>query len=36
MPKTQEHFEPETLDQLAGVELGGVKTLLIVPLMKET
>ena len=31
----QEHFEPGNPDQLAGVELGGVKTLLIVPLLKE-
>ena len=31
----QEHFEPGSPDQLAGVELGGVKTLLIVPLLKE-
>jgi len=28
----QEHFEPGNPDQIAGVELGGVKTLLIVPL----
>jgi transcriptional regulator with GAF, ATPase, and Fis domain len=31
----QEHFEPGNPDQIAGVELGGVKTLLIVPLLKE-
>ena len=31
----QEHFEPGNPDQIAGVELGGVKTILIVPLLKE-
>jgi GAF domain-containing protein len=31
----QEHFEPGNPDQIAGVELGGVRTLLIVPLLKE-
>ena len=31
----QEYFEPGNPDQIAGVELGGVKTLLLVPLLKE-
>jgi GAF domain-containing protein len=31
----QEHFEPGNPDQIAGIELGGVKTLLTVPLLKE-
>jgi GAF domain-containing protein len=31
----QEHFEAGNPDQLAAVELGGVKTILIVPLLRE-